>query len=128
MSTTAAVDRFGVPLRGWSLVVDPADDGECAVRVECARCGDPFYTDDPADDPADDLCPAYLMPPTELAALRAMVPAPARVARETCDTCGFYPIAATLTRCPACTRFYARLDANWAEYTASRFGGDAIAA
>ena len=122
--TAATTDRFGVPLTGWSLAFDPADDGDCFTRVECDRCGDPFLTEDPD---TDTICAACLMPPAEVAALRALRPANPP-ARETCDKCGFYPIAANLTRCPACTRFYARLDANWNAWLASRTGGDAIAA
>jgi hypothetical protein len=126
-ATAAATqtDRFGVPLKGWSLASTYAypDDGEglCAT-VECDTCGDAFVTNDPDTDTTCAIC---LMPPAEVAALRAMVPAPASVA---CLLCG-QPIYRgdaddTGTRHAHCGHFIASLDAR----RATRNGGDAIAA
>jgi hypothetical protein len=74
----AAVDRFGVPLKGWSLasLYPYPDEGEgTLVTVACDQCGEGFVTDSPDDDTT---CAVCLMPPAEVAALRAIVPAPLR--------------------------------------------------
>lgn len=87
--------------------------GHDAVAVECAGCGDRFYTDDPSDDA---YCAACAMPAAELAALR-MVPAPTPVA---CLFCGdpIYRGDAddAGTRHPRCGRFLAGLDARRAAW------------
>ena len=101
-TAAAQTDRFGVPLKGWSLVSSDPDDGASWVMVACERCGDGFLTDDPD---SDTLCCACSMPPAEVAALR-MVSAP----RPACDKCGFFPLRASDDgRCAACTRLYASL-------------------
>jgi hypothetical protein len=112
MTKTAQTDRFGVPLKGWSLAsLGPyPEDGECAVKVACATCGDAFYAED-----GETLCAACAMPPADAAALR-MAPAAPAPCRAMCEKCCFYPIAEGTTRCTACTRLYARLDANWQEW------------
>jgi hypothetical protein len=111
MATTAApaADRFGVPLQGWSLasLYPYPDEGEgTLVTVACDQCGEGFVTDAPDDDTT---CAVCLMPPAEVAALRAMVPAPLRPAA--CAFCGdpMYGSDSDGTRHPRCARFVASL-------------------
>src|SRR5688572_17174643 len=56
-----------VALGGWSMAADHANEGDCAVRVACAGCGDRFWTEDPDDDT---YCAACTLPAAEVAALR----------------------------------------------------------
>jgi hypothetical protein len=119
MAQTAAADRFGVPLKGWSFAPPLPEVDDCAVIAACDRCGDTFYSDD-ADDA---LCTACAMPPAEVAALR-MVAAP--VARPAaCLFCGDPMYGRDIddagTRHPRCARFLTRLAERYAK-------GDAIAA
>ena len=104
----AAVDRFGVPLQGWSLasLYPFPDEGEgTLVTVACDQCGEGFVT----DSPEDTTCAVCLMPPAEVAALRAMVAAPIRPAA--CAFCGdpMYGSDRDGTRHPRCDRFVASL-------------------
>ena len=101
----ATTDRFGVPLKGWSLAPSIPEVDDLAVICACEMCGDTFYSED-ADDV---LCAACAMPPAEVAALR-MVPAPTPPA---CLFCGdpMYGRDTDGTRHPRCARFLASLDA-----------------
>jgi hypothetical protein len=112
MTQTATTDRFGVPLKGWSLAsLGPyPEDGEgCLVMVACDRCGDGFITDAPDDDTR---CTACSLPPAEVAALR-MVPAPIRPAVIACAFCAapMYGTDSDGTRHPRCARFVVSLNA-----------------
>jgi hypothetical protein len=115
MSTTAAApavqsDRFGVPLKGWSLAslyAHPEDGEGCLVMVACENCGDGFLTDAPEDDTR---CTACSLPPADVAALR-MVPAPVRPAACAFCSDAMYGTDTDGTRHPRCARFVASLNA-----------------
>ena len=96
-----------------------ADDATF-YAVACGTCGETFSS----EEPDDDTCAACAMDPAELAALRAMVPAP--IARHAaCAFCGnpMYGRDTDGTRHPRCDRFLAGLDARRAAWKE-----DAIAA
>jgi rRNA maturation endonuclease Nob1 len=77
-------------------------DDATLYAVACVTCGDTFSSEEP-----DDECAACLMPADELAALRAMRPAPIR---PRCAMCGGILTASDETRCAVCARFLPNRD------------------